>query len=95
MVFMAWPCVPLSPSPVSAGAQCQLRGRPLRAGIQVQGARRDGPRDRASATRPHAAVRRQGEHRALYGTPPLNHAHPLRLSNTLSPPPPPPISQGN
>lgn len=68
-----------------AGAQCQLRGRPLCAGIPVQGSRRDGPRDGASATRPHAAVRRQGEHRALYGTLPLNHAHSLCLSDTLSP----------
>lgn len=68
-----------------AGAQCQLRGRPICAGIPVQSARRDGPRDGASATRPHAAVRWQGEHRALYGTLPLNHAHSLCLSDTLSP----------
>lgn len=62
------------------GEKCQLRGGPIRAGVPVQSARRDGPRDGASATRPHAAVRRQGEHRALYGTLLLNHAHSFCLS---------------
>lgn len=81
LTTLAWPCIQCSP----AGTQCQLRGRSFCAGIPVQGARRDGPRDGASATRPHAAVRRQGEHRALYGTLPLNHAHSLCLSDTLSP----------
>lgn len=76
---------PIFPPCFPAGTQCQLRGGPFCAGIPVQGARRDGPCDGASATRPHAAVRRQGEHRALYGTLPLNHAHSLCLSDTLSP----------
>lgn len=76
---------PTLPSPLPTGAQCQLRGRSFCAGIPVQSARWDGPCDGASATRPHAAVRRQGEHRALYGTLPLNHAHSLCLSDTLLP----------
>lgn len=78
------PC-PTLPPPPPTGAQCQLRGGSFCAGIPVQSARWDGPCDGASATRPHAAVRRQGEHRALYGTLPLNHAHSLCLSDTLLP----------
>lgn len=79
----------LSLSLPSPGAQCQLRGGCIRAGVPVQGARRDGTSDGARATRPHAAVRRQGEHRALYGTLPLNHAHSFCFVCRACPPLPP------
>lgn len=71
---------------ISSGTQCQLRGRPVRAGVPVQGAGRDGSRDGPCVARAHAAVRGQGELRELSGTLPLNHAH-LSLSVCLSGPP--------
>lgn len=43
------------------GAQCQLQLGPLRAGVPVPCAGRDGGGDGSRPARPHAAVRRQGE----------------------------------
>lgn len=56
-----------------AGEERKLRSRPVCPGVSVPRARRDGTSDGPSAAGPHAAIWRQGELWAVYGTFLYNH----------------------